>query len=77
MAKLTSKERKALPTKDFAEPKERKYPVNDKAHARNAMSRVAQNGTPAEQKEIAEKVHKKFPSIGKAKRGTSDGYMKK
>lgn len=77
MAKLTTKERKALPKKDFPEPGKRAYPVNDKSHARNALARVAQHGSPAEKKEVAAKVHKKFPSIGKGTRGTSDGYMKK
>lgn len=78
MAKLTSKERKALPTSEFAEPAKRKYPINDKNHAKNALARVAQNGTPAEKKEIESKVKSKFPTIGKSKRRSiSDGYMKK
>jgi hypothetical protein len=51
MAKLTSKTRNNLPSSDFAEPKDRKYPVNDKGHARVALSRVAQHGTPAEKKQ--------------------------
>jgi hypothetical protein len=42
MSKLTTKERNGLPKKDFALPSERKYPVNDKAHAANAKSRAAQ-----------------------------------
>ncbi len=42
MAKLSSKERKALPKSEFAEPKARKYPVPDKAHARNAKSRASE-----------------------------------
>lgn len=42
MAKLTYKERKNLPDSDFALPKKRKYPIYDKAHARNALARVAQ-----------------------------------
>lgn len=41
MAKLTSKERKALPAKDFAGPG-RSYPVEDKSHARNAKARASQ-----------------------------------
>ena len=43
-----TKERKKLSTKSFAFPGKRKYPIPDKAHARNALARVAQNGTPAE-----------------------------
>ena len=40
MAKLTAKARNKLPAKDFAGPG-RSYPVEDKAHAANAKSRVA------------------------------------
>lgn len=42
MAKLTSKQRNALPKSAFALPGERKYPVNDASHARNAMARASQ-----------------------------------
>ena len=41
MAKLTSKERKALPDSAFAGP-DRSYPVNDKSHASNAKARAQQ-----------------------------------
>ena len=64
MAKLDAKERKALPTKDFAEPG-RSYPINDPNHARNALSRVSQFGSPAEKAEVRAKVHSKYPGIGK------------
>lgn len=40
--KLTAKSRKKIPTSKFALPKERKYPVQDKAHAINAKSRATQ-----------------------------------
>ncbi len=39
--------------------------MNDKAHARNALARVAQHGSPKEKAEVRAKVHKKFPGIGK------------
>ena len=65
MGLYTYSQRQKLPTKDFALPKERKYPVADKAHARNALARVAQHGTPAQKAEVRAKVAKKFPSIGK------------
>lgn len=42
MATLTTKARKALPKKDFALPKERKYPIENKAHAKNAKARAQQ-----------------------------------
>lgn len=42
MAKLTSKVRDKLPASKFALPKERKYPVENKAHAANAKARASQ-----------------------------------
>jgi hypothetical protein len=65
MAKLSSAARKALPAKAFAEPDKRKYPIENEAHARNAVSRVAQSGTPAEKSKVKSAVKKKYPSIGK------------
>lgn len=65
MAKLTSKQRKNLPSRDFAEPGKRKYPIENKSHARNALARVAQHGNSEEKHIVEKKVHKKFPSIGK------------
>lgn len=62
MSKLTSKTRNALPAKDFAGPN-RSYPDENKAHARNALSRVSANGSPAEKKEVRAKVEAKYPSI--------------
>lgn len=41
MAKLTTKQRNALPSSAFAGPK-RSYPVNDRAHAANAKARASQ-----------------------------------
>ena len=63
MAKLTAKNRNKLTAKEFAEPKERKYPINDKSHARNALARVSQHGTASEKAIVKRKVHAKFPSI--------------
>jgi hypothetical protein len=42
MAKLTSKRRSKLPAATFALPEERKYPINDKAHAQNAKARASE-----------------------------------
>ena len=66
MAKLYSAARKALPMKSFAEPDKRKYPIENEAHARNALARVAQSGTPAEKAKVKAAVKKKYPSIGNA-----------
>jgi uncharacterized protein DUF6582 len=42
MAKLTTKERKAIPKSKFAEPGKRAYPIEDKSHARAAKSRASE-----------------------------------
>jgi hypothetical protein len=42
MAELDTKTRKRLPKSKFAEPDKRKYPIEDKAHARNAKARASQ-----------------------------------
>jgi hypothetical protein len=62
MAKLTAKKRNKLPSKAFAL-KGRRYPIADRAHAKNALARVSQHGTPAEKAEVRRKVHGKFPGI--------------
>lgn len=61
--KLTHKERKKLPKGSFVFPKERRYPIHDKAHARNALARVSAHGTPAEKKKVRAAVSRKFPGI--------------
>lgn len=62
MAKLTAKKRNKLPGGDFAL-KGRRYPVNDEKHAKNALVRVSQHGSPAEKAAVRRKVHGKFPNI--------------
>ena len=62
MAKLNAKSRNALPSKDFAGP-DRSYPIEDKSHARNALARVSQHGSPAEKAKVRAAVHKKYPDI--------------
>lgn len=47
MAKLNAKRRNALSDLAFALPN-RRYPIEDASHARNALARVAQFGTPKE-----------------------------
>lgn len=42
MSKLTAKKRNALPKSDFALPGIEKYPVEDKAHAKNAKARASE-----------------------------------
>lgn len=42
MAKLTAAKRKKIPKKEFGLPGEKKYPMPDKSHARNAKSRASE-----------------------------------
>ena len=63
MAKLSSKERNSLPAGSFAEPDARKYPIENEAHAKNALSRVSQSGTQTEKKKVRAAVKKKYPSL--------------
>lgn len=63
LAELTTRARKALPKGTFAIPETRSYPIPDEAHARNALARVAQHGTPEEQARVRAAVKRKFPNI--------------
>lgn len=63
--KLTYKERKRLPAKEFAIPSARAYPIENEAHARNALARVSAYGTPREIAAVRAAVHRKYPEIGK------------
>ena len=42
-----------------------KYPMPDRSHARNALARVSQYGTPKEKRAVARAVKRKFPALGK------------
>jgi len=68
MAKLTSKQRKKLPKSKFAMPGKKAYPIDTKARARNALARVAQHGTKAQQKKVRAAVTKRYPSLKKTAR---------
>jgi len=65
MARLTSAQRRKIPSKDFAGP-DRSYPINDASHARNALARVSQHGTPALKARVKSAVKKKYPEIKQA-----------
>lgn len=77
MARLTAKQRKALPKSSFAiksragtpqgKAKGGSYPIPDKSHARNALARVSQFGTPAEKAKVRSAVRAKYPGMGKGK----------
>lgn len=63
--KLTTEARKKLKRSQFAIPSERKYPVNNPSHARNALARVSQYGSATEKATVRRKVRSKYPSMGK------------
>jgi hypothetical protein len=76
MAKLTAAARSKMPAKSFALPGKGEgskgkgagsYPIPDKAHARNALARVAQHGSSAEKAKVRSAVKKKFPGIEQGK----------
>jgi hypothetical protein len=70
---ITTAQRKALPSGEFALPGKGKgaggkgpgaYPIDTPGRARNALSRGAQHASPAELATIKRKVHAKYPGIG-------------
>ena len=61
MSVLTTKQREALPDSAFAIPEERKYPIHDKNHARAALARVAEFGTPEEKQRVAKAIKDRYP----------------
>jgi len=69
MAKLTTRARKHIKRSNFAIPEKApgpgSYPIHDISHARNALARVAQHGTPAEKARVRKAVYKKYPSLKK------------
>jgi hypothetical protein len=79
MAVLTAARRRKLPRSSFAVPKgkgsrpeKNSYPIHDPAHARNALARVAQHGSPFEQRAVRAAVARRYPGIavaGKKKKG--------
>jgi hypothetical protein len=69
MARLTAKARQKLPSSSFALPGKGtgasgkgsgSYPIPDRGHAKAALSRVAQHGTPAEKATVKAKVKARF-----------------
>lgn len=69
MAKLTSKQRRKLPKTAFALKGQRRYPIDTKARARNALARAAQNESKTTQKTIRARVTKRWPSLKKSGAG--------
>lgn len=63
LAELTTKARKKLPKSAFAIPEDHEYPIHDETHARNALARVSQHGTPQEKARVRAAVARKYPNM--------------
>lgn len=72
MSVLTTEQRNKLPETAFALPG-RRYPIHDRAHAENALARVAQSGTPEEKAKVMAAVHRRYPDMGIEKRNVFGG----
>jgi hypothetical protein len=59
---LTARGRARIKASSFALPG-RRYPINTRARARSALSRVAQHGTRAERLKVQRAVARKWPGI--------------
>lgn len=68
VAKLTSKQRNALPAKSFAGP-DRSFPINDRNHAKAALSRASAKGGPIKAR-VDAAVSRKFPGLVNRSRGS-------
>ncbi len=62
MAKLTKATRGALPSKDFALPKTRQYPIPDRSHAEAAL-RELHNASPADRRRIRAAIARRYPGL--------------
>jgi hypothetical protein len=71
--RLTAASREHMPSSEFALPGHGtgpkgagagSYPIPDASHARNALARVSQHGSPEEKAKVRAAVHRKFPDIG-------------
>jgi len=68
MARLSSSKRNSLPAKSFAQPGKRAYPINDRAHAANALSRASRFASPSAKAAIKGKVCARYPSMPSCRR---------
>lgn len=69
MAKKPPKPNTPAPKGSYAIPATKtegaKYPVDTIAHARNALSRVGQHGTPEQKAKVYAKVKREYPELAK------------
>lgn len=66
MSELDANARKRIPKSKFAEPDKRKYPIEDKPHARNAKARASQAARAGRLSKAEEaKIDKKADAVQK------------
>jgi hypothetical protein len=63
MSKLTHRQRIRLADRAFAIPEERKYPIFNIGHARNALARVSAFGTEEEKRRVRLTVLTRYPQL--------------
>ena len=63
MSKLTAAARNALPASAFVYPGERKYPIHDINHARDALARSSGK---AEESTVRAAVHRRYPGLAES-----------
>jgi hypothetical protein len=64
---LSTTARHNLSRQNFAIPDKEKYPIEDREHAANALSRVSGNGSPEEKKAVRSKVCSRYPDMPSCK----------
>jgi hypothetical protein len=57
--------RSKMKAKSFALPKQRKYPIHDLKHAKNAIARVQQKGSPATKRKVYAAIRRRYPALAK------------
>jgi hypothetical protein len=69
--KLTARGRNQIKKSNFAIPSKApnsgSYPIHDISHARNALARVSQHGSPTEKETVKSAVYKNYPELKKRK----------
>jgi|GEM_PF-995527 len=63
VARISTESRERMKPQSFAIPEKKAYPISDIAHARNALARVSQFGTPEERARVRRAVYEKYPSL--------------
>lgn len=67
---MKASKRNKLRKSQFALPSKRKYPIDTKARAKNALARAAQKNTEGAYSTVRAAVLKKYPSLKKTKKGS-------